>query len=141
MPLSKRILGIDYGSKRIGIAVSDPLNIIARGVKVILYSPNMFNEIKFLADEFDVAAIVVGMPFTLQGERGSKAGEVMRFIEQLKLVVNVDIIEWDERHTSQDAHQTLRDMGVKKKQRQSKEKIDEIASALILQGYLDNQQP
>ena len=141
MPLSKRILGIDYGSKRIGIAVSDPLNIIARSVKVILYSHKMFDEIKSLADEFDVAAIVVGMPFTLKGERGSKAGEVMRFIEQLKLVVNVEIIEWDERHTSQDAHQTLRDMGAKKKQRQSKEKIDEMASALILQGYLDSKQP
>ena len=134
----KRFLGIDYGSKRIGIAVSDPLRIIARGLQVIANSPKTIDEIKRLVSEYDIEKIVVGMPFNLKGERGQKAEEVQSFIEKVKAEINIEVVEWDERFTSQDAHQTLRDMGAKKKQRQSKEKIDEIASALILQGYLDS---
>jgi putative Holliday junction resolvase len=136
---TKRILGIDYGTKRIGISVSDPLKIIARGLQVVYNTSKAISEIKRLAVEYDVDKIVVGMPFNLKGERGQKAEEVSVFIENLKAEVGIEVVEWDERFTSQDAHQTLRDMGAKKKQRQSKEKIDEIASALILQGYLDSQ--
>lgn len=139
MSPTKRILGIDYGTKRIGISVSDPLKIIARGLQVVYNTSKAISEIKRLAVEYDVDKIVVGMPFNLKGERGQKAEEVSVFIENLKAEVGIEVVEWDERFTSQDAHQTLRDMGAKKKQRQSKEKIDEIASALILQGYLDSQ--
>lgn len=137
MVLSKRFLGIDFGTRRIGIAVSDPLNIIARSVTVIPYSSAAPEEIKKLAEEYDVQAIVIGLPLNLKGERAQKATEVEQFAELLKKIINVEIHLWDERFTSQTAHKTLRDMGVPKQQRQSKERIDEMSSALILQGFLD----
>jgi putative Holliday junction resolvase len=137
MSQSKRLLGIDFGNKRIGIAVSDPLNIIARGVKTIFHSPEMFSEIKLIAEEYQVDKIVVGCPLNLKGEKGAKALEVDDFIRDLKKVVGIEVESWDERFTSRTAHQTLLDMGVRRKQRQSKGKIDEMAASLILQSYLD----
>jgi putative Holliday junction resolvase len=137
--IKKRILGVDYGSKRIGIAISDPLNIIARGLKVLSNSPHALTEIKCLALEYEVELIVVGMPLNLKGERGQKGDEVTLFVNEIKNATGLEIVEWDERFSSHTAHQTLREMGVKKRQRQSKEKIDEMAAAIILQGYLDSQ--
>ena len=137
MSLARRILGIDYGTKRIGVAVSDPMRVIARGVKVVMNSSNACAEIKRIADDYDVEKIVVGMPLNLKGEKGMKAKEVETFIDQLKYATQLEIVTWDERFTSHTAHETLRTMGAKKKQRQSKEQIDLMASALILQGYLD----
>jgi len=134
---TKRILGIDYGEKRIGIAVSDPMKIIAKGIKVIENSANALREIQHIAMEYDVEIIVVGMPFNLKGERGTMAKEVEVFIDKLKGSTGLEIVTWDERFTSHTAHETLRTMGVKKKQRQEKSQIDLMASALILQGYLD----
>jgi putative holliday junction resolvase len=137
MSLSKRILGIDYGSKRIGIAVTDPLNIIARGVKTIFNTSQAIDEIKHIIDEFEVDTIVIGLPLNLKGKKGQQALEVEKFAHVLEITVGREVVYWDERFTSQTSHQTLIDMGVKKKQRQSKSKIDEMAAALILQSYLD----
>ena len=135
--MGKRILGIDYGSKRLGIAVSDPLNIVARGLGVVRNSATMFEEIRRFAEEYDVETIVVGMPLNLKGERGIMAGEVGEFMDVLRAKLNREVVPFDERFTTRTAHQSLRDAVVRKKQRQSKERIDEIASALILQHYLD----
>lgn len=134
----KRILGIDFGTARIGIAVSDPLNIIARGVTVISNSPKAVSEIRRIALEYNVEKIVVGLPLTLKGEKGQKALEVEAFADDMKKAIPIEIVFWDERFSSRIAHETLRIMGVRKKARQSKERIDEMASALILQGYLDS---
>ncbi|MBU1299889.1 MAG: Holliday junction resolvase RuvX [Bacteroidetes bacterium] len=134
----KRILGIDYGSKRIGVAISDPLRIIAQGIEVISNTPAFFDKIKMIAEKYDVEAIVVGFPYNLKGETGQSAKEVQVFIQGLKAVINIPIIEWDERFTSAVAHQTLIDMGVKRKKRQQKSTIDRMAAALILQSYLDS---
>ena len=134
----KRILGIDYGSRRIGIAVSDPLRIIAKGVSVVENSPGAVKQIREIAREYDVEKIIVGMPYTLKGEKGRSAADVESFIEQLKTVIVEEIIVWDERFSSQSAHETLLTMGVRKKARRSKERIDEMAAAIILQGYLDS---
>ena len=139
--MHKRILGIDFGTKRIGIAVSDPLRIIATGVTVLANTPGAIAEIKRLAAEYDVATIVVGMPFNLKGEKGAKAKEVDVFIQALERGTGCEIVAWDERFTSSTAHETLRTMGATRKQRQSKAKIDLMASALILQGYLDASKP
>jgi len=133
----KRILGIDFGTRRIGIAVSDPLGIIARGLTVVRNSPQAVTEIARLAAEYDVEKVVLGLPLTLKGQKGEKAAEVEAFAEALRKVLRVDVVFWDERFSSYTAHETLRTMGVRKKARQSKERIDEMASALILQGYLD----
>jgi putative holliday junction resolvase len=135
--MGTRILGIDYGSRRIGIAVSDPLNIIARCVTVIPNSPKMIGEIRRIVEEFGAERIVVGVPFNLKGMQGSKAEEVEEFIRLLASELTVEIIRQDERFTSRIARQTLLDMNVGKKKRRSKGTIDEMASALILQGYLD----
>ena len=137
MELKTRILGIDYGSKRIGIAVSDPLNIIARGVTVVPNSPKMIGEIKRMAQEFGVEKIVIGIPYNLKGRKDSMAEEVEEFIRLLVSELNVEIIRQDERFTSRVARQTLLDMNVGKMKRRSKGRIDEMASALILQAYLD----
>lgn len=140
LPL-KRILGIDFGTKRIGIAVSDPLRIIATGLKVVPNSPRACGEIGRIAQEYDVEKIVVGMPFNLKGEKAAMAKEVEAFMNELRATTGKEVVDWDERFTSHTAHQTLLTMGVKKTRRQSKSQIDMMASALILQGYLDAARP
>lgn len=137
MTLNRRALGIDYGSTRIGIAVSDPLNIIARGLEVIPNSPASVGRIRELADEFDVRVVVVGMPYNLKGEQGRKAQEVELFVAALRSAVEREVTTVDERFTSRMAQQTLIDMGVRKKARQVKGVVDLTAAALILQHYLD----
>ncbi len=134
----KRILGIDYGSKRIGIAVSDPLGIIAQGISVVANSSTVVNDIKKLVHEYGAEMVVVGMPLNLKGEKGIKAEEVEKFITQIEKELQIEVIRFDERFTSKMAHQTLREMEVKKKKRQEKGNIDKMAAALILQGYLDS---
>ena len=76
MTPGKRALGIDYGSTRIGVAVSDPLNIIAKGIEVVPNTPRCVERIREIAEEYEVGVIVVGMPFNLKGEAGKKAEEV-----------------------------------------------------------------
>ena len=134
----KRHLGIDFGNKRIGIAVSDPLNIIARPVNYILNTSNIKNELQKLLNEFEFDTIVVGMPYNLKGEKGQKAEEVEKFIGETLSDFGLNIVRWDERFTSTQAHQTLRTMNVKKSKRQSKEIIDSMAAAIMLQSYLDS---
>jgi len=134
----KRLLGIDYGTRRIGVAVSDPLRILARGVTVVENSPSALGEIKKLAEEFDVEKVIVGFPLTLRGDVGSKAEEVDRFIEQLGRELHREIIRVDERFSSKIAMETMRTMGVKKKKREKKGAVDEMAAALILQQYMDS---
>lgn len=135
----KRLLGIDYGSKRIGIAVSDPLRIIAQGISVVINSSKAIEQIKKIVQEYDPEKIIIGMPLNLKGEKGIKAEEVEKFIAELETKLNIEVVRFDERFTSKIAEQTLRDMNVKKKTRQAKGYIDSMAAALILQGYLDTQ--
>ena len=134
----KRHLGIDFGSKRIGIAISDPLNIIARPIQYIYNSDKTIDELKKLFVEYEIEVIVIGMPFNLKGEVGQKAQDVEQFINDVLGIFGVTIIKWDERFSTKQAHQTLRDMNVKKKQRESKEIIDSMAAAIMLQSYLDS---
>jgi putative Holliday junction resolvase len=133
-----RILAIDYGTRRIGIAVSDPLQIIARGVTTIDHTAKAVERICAFVREFEAGIIVVGMPLTLRGEKGRSATDAEAFAGQLKEAAGVDVVFWDERFSSQTAHETLLKMGVGKKARRSKERIDEMAAAIILQGYLDS---
>ena len=133
-----RILGIDYGSVRIGLSLSDPLKIIAQGFKTILNNNQTVDEVVKIIAEQDVSKIVVGMPFTLNGAMGSKADEVERFITLLQEKISVDVVRYDERFTSVMAQKSIMTMGAKKKQRQNKAKIDEVASAILLQNYLDS---
>jgi putative Holliday junction resolvase len=136
--MDKRILGIDFGNVRVGVAVSDPLRIIAQTVGTFQNNATILDELERLAKEYDVGLVVVGMPYTLKGEKGTKAEEVDKFISALKQKLSVDVVSLDERFTSRIAHQTLIQMGTTKKQRRTnKGRVDAMASALILQSFLD----
>ncbi len=136
--MDKRILGIDFGTVRVGVAVSDPLRIIAQSVGAFINNAGIIDTIVEIACRYDVGLVVIGMPFTLKGEKGMKAEEVDKFISRLKEKLSVDVVPWDERFTSRIARQTLVQMGTTKKRRRTdKGKVDAMASALILQSFLD----
>ena len=136
--MDKRILGIDFGTVRVGVAVSDPLRIIAQSVGTFTNNAGIFDTVAAIARQYDVGLVVIGMPYTLKGEKGMKAEEVDKFSSRLKEKLSVDVVPWDERFTSRIARQTLVQMGTTKKQRRTdKGKVDAMASALILQSFLD----
>ncbi len=131
------MLGLDYGSVRIGVALSDPLKIIAQGYTTIDNTSRFFEQLVKIIAEKNVTLIVVGLPLTLKGERGIKSDEVDDFIVKLKMNTPLDVVQWDERFTSKSAQQSIIAMGTKKMKRRDKGKIDEVAAAIMLQGFLD----
>jgi putative holliday junction resolvase len=137
--LHERILGIDYGSVRIGLSISDPLGLIAQPIEPYRNDASIFEHLGEVAVRENVRLIIVGMPFNLKGQKAQKAGEVQRFIERLKEKLNIEILTWDERFTTTIANKTMIAMGTKKKERQKKDgRIDSMAAAVMLQGYLDS---
>lgn len=133
-----RYLGVDYGTVRIGLALSDPLKIIASGFTTIKNDEHCLDRIISIIAEQNVEKIIVGKPLNLKGEMGSKAEEVVEFIKRLQVRTPVPIEQIDERFTSVMAQRSIVSMGTSKKQRrQNKGKVDEVASAILLQGYLD----
>lgn len=135
----KRILGIDYGSTRVGIALSDPLQIIAQPFTTLDYKRGIIEQIGEIVRNEGVGLIVVGMPLNLKGEKGKKAEEVEKFIQALAGSLTIDVLNWDERFTTSIAHQTLLDMGTKRGERRTnKGRVDSMAAAILLQGFLDS---
>lgn len=132
-----RILAIDYGTKRTGIAVTDPLQIIASALTTVRTCDLM----QFLKDYFakeTVDHVVIGMPKTLRNENSENAKNVLIFEKHFKTQFpNMTISEMDERFTSTIAHQTMIDGGMKKKDRQNKEIVDSISATIILQSYME----
>ena len=135
---SKRILAIDYGSRRLGIAISDPMNIIARGLPTLYNDSRIFDNLREIISTHEVGRIIVGMPYNLKGEVGMKAKEVYEFLGRLQQEVGVRVGTWDERFTSRLAQQAMREMGTKKIERRKKGNVDRMASVLLLQSYLDS---
>lgn len=134
-----RILGIDYGSKRVGISLSDPLRIIASSYTTLENNASFWPKLEEIVRKEDIALIVVGMPLTLKGEAGQKAVEVKSFIDELEKRLDIEVVAWDERFTTSIAQQSLRNMGSTKKQRRSsRQVIDAMAAAIMLQGFLDS---
>ncbi len=135
-----RVLGIDHGQARIGLALSDPTGLLASPLQVLERRRRLKQDLKVIAklvQEHAVSAIVVGMPFEMSGEAGKKASEVRQFIRNLATHVSVPIHEWDERLTTVAADRALDTMEVRGGRR--KELVDQMAAAVILQGYLDSQ--
>ena len=134
-----RILGIDYGERRIGLALSDPLSIIAKPLKIIdrRVFPDFIVKILNVAIEKDVNKIVVGVPFTLRGTRSKQTDIVLQFIEELTLAGKIPVFGQDERLSTIAAEKSLREQGVKTGH--EKGRVDETAAAIILQEYLDTQ--
>lgn len=135
----RRILGIDYGTRRIGLALSDPLRILASSYRTIANGPEMWTELRSVIQEQDVEFVVVGMPVNLKGLKGKSAGEVDEFISAMKTRLGVEVVTWDERFTTSIAYEARLSGGMKKKARRaSRETIDAAAAAVMLQGFLDS---
>ncbi|MDH4069577.1 MAG: Holliday junction resolvase RuvX [Ignavibacteria bacterium] len=132
-----RVLGIDYGSVRIGLAISDPMRIIAGGAGVVPNDRNAIDVIIRMISEREVTAVVVGMPYRADGSRGTIAGEIERFIGQLRERLSLPVETWDEGYTSIRAKETFRQGGMKRKERREKANVDEMAARLLLQDYLE----
>ena len=133
-----RILGLDVGDVMIGVAVSDPMKIIAQGLDSIKrVGPKTDVEvIKRLVDQYEVEELVVGLPKTLAGEIGIQAQKVLDLAELIRAAVEVPITMWDERMTTVAATRALIEADVSRKKR--KKVVDKVAAILILQGYLDS---
>jgi putative Holliday junction resolvase len=132
-----RALGIDYGSRRVGLALSDPLRVIAGGAGVLQNTPVLITALARFVDENQVVVVVVGMPYAPDGGSGKKGEEVGRFIRQLQEAIAVPVTTWDESFTTVEAGAALRNGGMKKKQRRRKGVLDEMAARVLLQEYLD----
>lgn len=132
-----RIMGLDFGTKRIGIAMSDELLLTAQGLDS-LQRKNLksdLDEISRLALENNVQEIVIGLPISMNGTYSEKTREVLEFVEELLKVVKVPVKTWDERLTSVQAERVLLEADTSRAKR--KKVTDKLAAQLILQGYLD----
>ena len=132
-----RILGIDYGNKRVGIAVSDAMGWTAQPLATLKMHGHkeLLEEIKVYIDKYDAEKIIVGMPYNMDGSMGKRAEITQAFINFLKKNLDIEIEIQDERLTSSQAENILLEADVSREGR--KEVIDKLAAALILQTYLD----
>ena len=132
-----RIIGIDYGRKRVGVAVSDPLGIFASALDTV-HSAKIIEYLKIYAEKEKVALFVVGYPVNMDNRPSEAAADVDVFLKRLsKAFPGIPIVREDERFTSALAHRAMIDGGMKKKERMKKESVDKISAAIILQSYLD----
>jgi putative holliday junction resolvase len=134
-----RFLGLDYGSKRIGVALSDPDGTMAFPIETILVKPDgsHIQNIKSIIDAYQVAKLVVGLPYNMDGSLGDRAREVMRWGGQIEVLLGIPVIFWDERLSTSEAHEML--LGINVKGRKRKSIVDKIAASIILKGYLDSE--
>ena len=133
-----RILAIDYGKKRTGIAVTDPLQIIASGLTTV-DSQQLFEFLKEYTIKETVEVIVIGEPYNLDGKETDSTAAVKHCIRRLKNTFpETPIVTVDESYTSKNASKAMADMGMKKKDRQKKENIDMMAATIMLQEYLNS---
>jgi putative holliday junction resolvase len=133
-----RILGLDVGDSRIGVAISDPVEIIATPLTVITRDDDnaALSAIIQLVGQYDVKRIVVGLPYSLDGSLGRQASKVKDFVDKLSQNTSAGIELWDERLSTVAVERLLRGAGNKKARERSR--LDAAAAAFILQGYLDS---
>ncbi|MBO5498743.1 MAG: Holliday junction resolvase RuvX [Bacteroidales bacterium] len=132
-----RIIGIDYGRKRVGVAVSDPLGIFASALETV-QSAKIIEYLKKYAENENVVRFVVGYPVNMDGAPSEAAKDVDVFLKQLaKAFPDVPVTLEDERFTSVLAHRAMIDGGMKSKDRRDKELVDKISAAIILQSFMD----
>ncbi len=132
-----RLLGIDPGERRIGIAISDRARLIAQPFQVVdRRRGDALALISQICDTEDVVSIVVGLPISLSGEEGASAAAARKFGEAVKSASGRNLVYWDERFTSVQAEQALLEAGMRRVKR--RDKRDMVAAALMLQGYLDS---
>ena len=136
-----RILGLDYGSKTVGVAVSDPLGLTAQRLDTIWRKQEnklrqTLARIKELVDEYQIEQIILGYPKNMNNTVGERAEKALEFKEMLEKRTGLTVIMWDERLTTVEADRTLMEAGVRRENR--KQYLDGLAAVFILQGYLDS---
>lgn len=132
-----RLMCIDYGEVRIGIALSDPLQIISRPFSVISNNAEtVFKELKDIIKTENVGKIILGLPLNLEGEDTDKTRQVRKFAELLEAENSIPLEFWDESYSTVEANQALKKMGYDSKK--SRTVVDKVAASIILQDYLDN---
>ena len=135
-----RVLGLDYGSKTVGVAVSDPLGLTAQGVETVWRKQEnklrrTLARIEEIISEYQVTEIVLGYPKNMNNTVGERAEKSLEFKEMLERRTGLPVVMWDERLTTMGADRTLEETGVHKEDR--KQYLDQVAAVFILQGYLD----
>ena len=131
-----RILGFDFGRARIGVAISDELQLLAHPLETISANKQAPARLAEIVREKNVDRVVAGMPRQMNGQIGTAATEVLGFVEKLRAILPCPVVTWDERLTTVAAHRALRDAG--KKTRQTRGYVDQVAAQIILQSYLDS---
>jgi putative holliday junction resolvase len=133
----KPILAIDFGRVRIGLAISDELQLLAHPLETIAASKEAVSRIAAIVRERKIDKVIVGIPRRMSGEIGAAATEALTFVERLRAVLPCEVITWDERLSTVAANRALQEAG--KKTRATRPYVDQVAAQLILQGYLDHQ--
>jgi len=133
----QRILALDFGEKRIGVAVSDALNIIAQSVGTIERKgiKNDLKKIQELVREYDANRLIVGLPLNMDGTKGKSADFAVTFVDEIKKEIKIEVEMMDERLTTAQGERILLEADVSRKNR--RKNLDKIAAQLILQNYLD----
>ena len=132
-----RVIGLDVGERRIGVAVSDPLGIISQGVTVIERKDlqSDIEEIIRIAGDYEAQSVVVGMPINMDGTRGKSAEKVSEFVAVLESSIKIPVATYDERLSTKESEKFLISSDVSRKKR--KAVVDKIAAQLILESYLE----
>ena len=130
-----RILGLDFGRARIGVAISDELQMLAHPLETIPANKEPASRVAEIVREKQVDHVVAGIPRQMNGQIGTAATEVLEFVEKLRAILPCPVVTWDERLTTVAAHRALRDAG--KKTRDTRGYVDQVAAQMILQTYLD----
>lgn len=135
--MTSRVLGLDYGTKRVGIAVSDPLQKFAHPLEVVAKAESV-RRVRALSEEYELDLIVIGMPTSLSGEEGLAAAAAQAFGEEIAAATGRKVVFVDERFSSKSAEHAMIEAGVKRRRR--RETLDKAAAAVILQSFLDRPQ-
>ena len=138
-----RVLGLDYGSKTVGVAISDALGLTAQGIEIIRRTQEnklrqTLARIEALVKEYEVTAIVLGFPKNMNNTIGDRAEKSLAFKEMLERRTGLDVFMWDERLTTVEANRTLIEGGVRRENRGKY--VDKLAAIFILQGFLDSKE-
>ena len=137
-----RIMGLDFGLKTVGVAISDPLFLTAQGIEIVRRkAPGKLRQtlarINELKEEYEVGKIVLGFPKNMNNTEGERCEKTLEFKEMLEKRTGLEVVLWDERLTTVEADRTMMQVGIRRENR--KEYVDELAAIFILQGYLDYQ--
>lgn len=141
--ISMRIMGLDYGSKTVGVAISDALGLTAQGIEIIRRTQEnklrqTLARIEALVKEYEVTAIVLGFPKNMNNTIGDRAEKSLAFKEMLERRTGLNVFMWDERLTTVEANRTLIEGGVRRENRGKY--VDKLAAIFILQGFLDSKE-